>query len=814
MLVISVMNIVTPESDSAVQMSQYQCSFYSLRPKQVDFDATWRSVENSIKRIMKLQPLERRVWDYNFYDIYSLCVAIPEPLSGRLYKKTKECLEAHVTELHQVLMVFNGSVYFIKEISSANDSELLNVYCQLWNIYYKGALCVHNLFGYLNKQYIKIKRCTEIEGGYGAYGQYLTQKDVKEIGLLAMEIWRKKLIDPMEKRLVDHVLSAIAADREGRNNVPVDIVRGAIMSFVQVDDVDSMREVLDRSPSNLPQNYETYREMFEKKFLQTTTEYYTVLSIKLLSELSCSQYMESVITRIEEENERSIRFLHKSSHEKVTKLCQDVMVDAHKERLYAVCHEYIEGECMNDLHNMYRILKPINGGLSVVIREFQNFVQKTGLEVVKDMRGDNIPQQFVENVLQVYNRFSSMVAKVYYDDGDFVGALDKALQAVVNYREDPRQIPKASERLARYTDTLLRKSGKGLSDSELDTKLSQAIIIFRYIEDKDIFQKFYSKMLANRLIGNASLSKDAEESMISKLKQACGFEFTSKLSRMFTDVGLSNELTDKFISHCAVSNVTLNVQMTVLILQAGAWPLSAPSSTPVSSADGKDSTAAVQTTGFIIPPILLPSIEHFEKYYQASHNGRKLTWLFNLASVEVKLHYLDKVYQVTMSAHQLAILFCFETKDLVTLSYIEKATGLSDELLSRNARALVDSGVLIMANKEMKEDSEVALNLTLTSKRLRFKVLVPQLQRHIEKEAEHVNITAQQDRKYYMECTIVRIMKTRKVLKHAALVNEVIEQTKSRFIPDVNFIKKNIESLIEKLYIQRTDLNDEYQYLA
>lgn len=44
-----------------------------------------------------------------------------------------------------------------------------------------------------------------------------------------------------------------------------------------------------------------------------------------------------------------------------------------------------------DLHNMYRILKPINGGLSVVIREFQNFVKKTGLEIVKGMRGDNIP---------------------------------------------------------------------------------------------------------------------------------------------------------------------------------------------------------------------------------------------------------------------------------------------------------------------------------------------------------------------------------------------------------------------------------------
>ncbi|MCP9259511.1 Cullin-2 [Dirofilaria immitis] len=398
---------------------------YSLRPKQVDFDATWESIENSIKRVMKLQPLERRVWDYNFNlvflhiwsndrhreirkyqkedikmsDIYSLCVAIPEPLSERLYGKTKECLEGHVTELYQ-------------EINAANDSELLSIYCQLWNVYYKGALCVHNLFGYLNKQYIKIKRCTEIEGGYGAYSQYLTQKDVKEIGLLAMEIWRKKLIDPIEKRLVGHVLNAIAADREGKNSVSVDIVRDAIMSFVQVDDVDGMHEVLDKSSSNLPQNYETYREIFERRFLQTTTEYYTVLSIKLLSELSCSQYMESVIARIEEENERSLRFLHKSSHEKVTKLCQDVMVDAHKERLYAVCHEYIEGECMSDLRNMYRILKPINAGLSVVIREFQNFVKKTGLEALRGMRGDNIPQQFVENVLQRYQ----FAALSMYDD--------------------------------------------------------------------------------------------------------------------------------------------------------------------------------------------------------------------------------------------------------------------------------------------------------------------------------------------------------------------------------------------------------------
>jgi cullin 1 len=59
------------------------------------------------------------------------------------------------------------------------------------------------------------------------------------------------------------------------------------------------------------------------------------------------------------------------------------------------------------------------------------------------------------------------------------------------------------------------------------------MVVFKYIEDKDVFQKFYSKMLAKRLVQHMSACDDAEASMISKLKQACGFEYTSKLQRMF-----------------------------------------------------------------------------------------------------------------------------------------------------------------------------------------------------------------------------------------------------------------------------------------
>ena len=42
--------------------------------------------------------------------------------------------------------------------------------------------------------------------------------------------------------------------------------------------------------------------------------------------------------------------------------------------------------------------------------------------------------------------------------------------------------------------------------------------MFRYIEDKDVFLKFYAYMLARRLVQQSFISDDAEASMISKLK--------------------------------------------------------------------------------------------------------------------------------------------------------------------------------------------------------------------------------------------------------------------------------------------------------
>ncbi|CAF3925029.1 unnamed protein product [Rotaria sp. Silwood1] len=47
----------------------------------------------------------------------------------------------------------------------------------------------------------------------------------------------------------------------------------------------------------------------------------------------------------------------------------------------------------------------------------------------------------------------------------------------------------------------------------IEEKFYQIMIVFNYIKDKDVFEKFYYKMLAKRLIDRLSLSNDYEELM-------------------------------------------------------------------------------------------------------------------------------------------------------------------------------------------------------------------------------------------------------------------------------------------------------------
>merc|ERR1711981_1027349 len=126
-----------------------------------------------------------------------------------------------------------------------------------------------------------------------------------------------------------------------------------------------------------------------------------------------------------------------------------------------------------------------------------------------------------------------------------------------------------------------KKSQKGMSESEIDDKLNSSITVFKYLDDKDVFQKFYSRNLGKRLIHQQSHSMDLEEAMINRLKQACGFEFTNKFHRMFTDISLAEDLNTKFSNYLQSQNVDVGINYFVRVLQQGAWPMGPSNLSPL-----------------------------------------------------------------------------------------------------------------------------------------------------------------------------------------------------------------------------------------
>jgi cullin 3 len=76
----------------------------------------------------------------------------------------------------------------------------------------------------------------------------------------------------------------------------------------------------------------------------------------------------------------------------------------------------------------------------------------------------------------------------------------------------------------------------------VDAILDKTIVLFRFLNDKDVFEDYYKRHLARRLYLGRSLSDDAERTMLQKLKLECGASFVAKLEGMLKDVGLSEQL--------------------------------------------------------------------------------------------------------------------------------------------------------------------------------------------------------------------------------------------------------------------------------
>jgi len=63
------------------------------------------------------------------------------------------------------------------------------------------------------------------------------------------------------------------------------------------------------------------------------------------------------------------------------------------------------------------------------------------------------------------------------------------------------------------------------TDVSTEHAMDGIMTLFRLLDDKDVFQKFYSRRLAARLIGGLSASEDAESAMLTRLKVQFTYDY-------------------------------------------------------------------------------------------------------------------------------------------------------------------------------------------------------------------------------------------------------------------------------------------------
>jgi len=756
-----------------------------MPPAHADLATTWKYLEEGVDHIMvKLQTGVSYSKYMSLYTVsYNYCTSSKMHGSGEqvgLGQRTGANLMG--SDLYNNLIrYFVTHLKSLRDASDAlQDEALLRYYAGEWDRYTTGANYINRLFTYLNRHWVKRERD---EGRKGVYPVYT----------LALVQWKTNFflhVQSKHQKLAGAILRLIERQRNGEQ-IDQGLVKKVVDSFVSLglDESDIMKV-----------SHEVYREHFEQPFLEGTEKYYRQESETFLAENSVPDYLKKAEERLREEEDRVERYLNTNTRKGLITKCEHVLIREHSERMWESFQELLDYDKDEDLQRMYALLSRIPEGLEPLRKKFEEHVKKAGQSAVAKLVGQGAdanaevdPKAYVDALLEVHHKNAETVARSFRGEAGFVASLDKACREFVNRNAATgNSTTKSPELLAKHADALLRKNNKMAEDEDLESALNKVMVLFKYIDDKDVFQTFYTTKLSKRLIHGVSASDEAEASMISKLKEACGFEYTNKLQRMFTDMSLSKDLTDQFKERMQQNHDdNSDINFSIMVLGTNFWPL---------TAQGGD---------FVIPADILPVYDRFSKYYQQKHSGRKLTWLWNYSKNELRTNYLNQKYILMTSSWQMAVLLQFNDNDTLSLDELFAATNIQKDILKQVLALLVKAKILIN-----EETDQYDLNPNFKSKKIRINLNMP-IKAEQKAESTDVLKTVDEDRKYVIQATIVRIMKARKTMKNQQLIQEVIAQISQRFAPKIPDIKKAIEHLLEKEYIERVDgTRDTFAYVA
>ncbi|KAJ1283771.1 hypothetical protein BS78_03G152000 [Paspalum vaginatum] len=527
---------------------------------------------------------------------------------------------------------------------------------------------------------------------------------------------------------------------------------------------------------------------------------------------------------LQKEKERAANYLHSSTEPKLMEDAEKELLGTHIDQILkkenSGCKVLLCNEKVEDLSRMFRLFSRITGGLSPVSKIFQEHINEVAMSLLKQAVDAATSKKsekdavsvlelgYVRKILDLHDKYMAYVVTCFQNNTLF----HKAFEVVCNKNVAGCS---SAEMFSTYCDSILKKGGtEKLSDEELKRTLTrhgytailfeqkslynycQIVKLLTYISDKDLFVEFHRKKLGRRLIFDKSGNDEQERSLLSKLKQFFGAQFTSKMEGMLNDVTVAKEQQSKYEDYKRANpesnpSVVTNVQ----VLTTGHWP-------------------SYKTADINLPSEMVKYVETFSQFYHSRTNHRKLNWIYSLGICNVNGKFKPKDIELIVTTYQAALLSLFNESERLSFSEIVTQLNLSEDDTVRVLHSLFCAKYKILnkepSNRTISPNDVFEFNHKFTDKMKRIKVPLPP-----SDEKKKIMDDVNKDRRFAIDAALVRIMKSRKIMTHQNLVAECVEQLSRMFKPDIKMIKRRIEDLITREYLERDKVAvNSYRYLA
>ncbi|KAL3993136.1 sparc/osteonectin, cwcv and kazal-like domains proteoglycan (testican) [Sarotherodon galilaeus] len=721
------------------------------RPKLAEnyTEDTWLKLRDAVGAIQNSTSIK-----YNLEELYqaveNLC---SYKVSPTLYKQLRQVCEDHVqAQIHQ----FREYPFLCAQACQASYSldnlSFLKRMNRCWQDHCRQTIMIRSIFLFLDRTYV------------------LQNSLLPSIWDTGLELFRTHIVSDsgVQKRTVEGILEQIELERNG----------------------ETVDRSLLRSLLGMLSDLQVYKDSFEERFLTETNRLYAAEGQRLMQERDVPEYLHHVARRLEEENDRIVSYLDQSTQKPLISCVEKQLLGEHMTAiLQKGLSTLLDENRVTELTLLYQLFSKVKGGLPTLLQFWRDYIKSFGGEIVCTPEKD---KDMVQDLLDFKDKMDNVAQSCFARNESFINAMKEAFETFINKRPN-----KPAELIAKYVDSKLRAGNKEATEEELERILDKIMIIFRFIHGKDVFEAFYKKDLAKRLLVGKSASVDAEKSMLSKLKHECGAAFTSKLEGMFKDMELSKDIMIQFKQYIQNQSEPSNIELTVNILTMGYWP----SYTPME---------------VHLPTEMVKLQEVFKLFYLGKHSGRKLQWQPTLGHAVLKAEFKEGKKELQVSLFQTLVLLMFNEGEEFSMEEIRAATGIEEGELRRTLQSLACGKARVLnknpRGKDVEDGDRFNFNNDFKHKLFRIKINQIQMKETVE---EQVSTTERvfQDRQYQIDAAVVRIMKMRKTLSHNLLVSELYNQLKFPVKP--GDLKKRIESLIDRDYMERDkETPNQYHYVA